>query len=77
MAEKKLALATGPYTADSVPNARHLKKMLLESAERTKSQRKAKVQIWKWLLELWPKLATFACRTEARKIWFYTSRVFE
>jgi hypothetical protein len=34
MAEKELATATGPYTADTVPNAQKLKeKATLESAE--------------------------------------------
>jgi hypothetical protein len=47
MAEKNLTAATGPYTADIVPNARKQKKAVLESAKRTKSQQKALLQTQK------------------------------
>jgi hypothetical protein len=57
-------MATGPYTADSVPNARKLKKVLFERAERAKSQQKAAAHIYKWSLKLWRKLATFVRPTD-------------
>jgi hypothetical protein len=45
MADKALAAATGPYTADNVPNARKLKKAVLKSAGGTISQQKVLVRI--------------------------------